>query len=516
MLLSQAFATTASKSPQQAAFHDLGKDLSFAEAKIRVSRLSYLYSRDIGTGARVAFYCSNHPLVGITFLALTNTRSVSIPMDPSWTPAEVEACLRATGATHVAVTSDRVTAMRDLLQSARLNLPLIEIEKKQGGEFDTSFTAAPDAAPAETDPVLLLRTGQYSGQARYASFTHKQLHAAASALKGKYRLQSADRIFTPLNWSHPFAFVHGLLLPLLSGVTSVVSNGFEGVELLDLLQSSRTTRIVATPQFLLKLLVACKNAKRVLPGVKSVTVGLGPIAPEALKAYTLLKIHVLPCYGQTETLWSATMRTMPGPDSREVAAPASVLDLGHGLPGFKYKLLDERGDEIPSHEDKTGMLAITGPALMSGYHGAEKETKQAIRGTWLYTGDVVTIEPPSSGEEDFGPRFKFVGRKEEVLPFEGSYASMARATAILRAIPGVQDAAAFLVRDSKGDPKVCAAVVKTPGNALTEKQVIAIAGERLETALVPFAVAFTDFIPRDSGGNIHQGRLRAQFSSLVS
>lgn len=60
-----------------------------------------------------------------------------IPLDTSRPPDEIAQWLRDTKATHLAVTSDLLAKARDLLQGAHIQIPIIEIEKKQGGEYDT-------------------------------------------------------------------------------------------------------------------------------------------------------------------------------------------------------------------------------------------------------------------------------------------------------------------------------------------------------------------------------------------
>ena len=107
--------------------------------------------------------------------------------------------------------------VREFLSSERLTLPIVEIEKKQGGEYDTSFTAPPDNRPLETDVILLLKSGGRSSKPRFAQFNHKQLQAASGLVRGCYKPLSTDRLHTPLSWTEPFAFVHGMLFPLMSG-----------------------------------------------------------------------------------------------------------------------------------------------------------------------------------------------------------------------------------------------------------------------------------------------------------
>ena len=133
-----------------------------------------------------------------------------------------------------------MTRVREMLTHARLSLPMIEIEKKIGGEYDQSYTPPPEATPTDTDQILLLRTGGITGKPKYASFNHKQIAHACAAVRGAYHFSPADRFMTSLSWAHPFAFIHGLMVPLMLGGTSVVDHG--GMENKDISTSWRIAR----------------------------------------------------------------------------------------------------------------------------------------------------------------------------------------------------------------------------------------------------------------------------------
>src|SRR5690606_11152140 len=133
----------------------------------------------------------------------------------------------------LAVTNDLLGRARDLLKNERLALPIVEIEKKQGGEYDKTFTPQPDKAPIDTDVILLLRTPGYSDKPKLVAFNHSQLHQAVIVLKRPYKLNATDRILTTMHWSHPFAWIHGVLLGILNGHTVTIHHGVDGKELFD-------------------------------------------------------------------------------------------------------------------------------------------------------------------------------------------------------------------------------------------------------------------------------------------
>jgi acyl-CoA synthetase (AMP-forming)/AMP-acid ligase II len=502
MILSQQLSTVGTQNANKPAIHYLGKETNYTELKTRVARLSYLYMKEIGHEARVAFLTRNSPAVLMTFFAMTNTRNITIPMDPDLAPEILAEWLKDSKATHIAVTSDLVPKARELLQAFHLSLPIIEIEKKQGGEYDTSFSPPSDNAPLETDAVILFRTAGTCGKSKFVSLNHKQLHHAAISVKSAYHFTPADRIFTTMNWSHPFSFLHGMLLPVLGGGTCVIDHGAEAAEFLEFVTKARVSRMVDRPPNLLRSLLFAKNEKYFPPTVKSVVVGLGFLSADLRKIFGLFKINVVHTYGQTEAGWNLAME-----DTAEPGAPSGKF-VGRGLTGLKYKVMDAQGDEVAGKEERQGMLAVTGPSIMSGYYELEKETKQAIRGTWLYTGDYVKLD----GDGDT-LRITFLGRKEDVVLADQDILTADAIDHALKGAKGVQDAAGFPVKTAKEKIVLACAVVKAPGSALNEKQIVAHCGG-LPSDQAPLLCVFTDAIPRDAGGNVMRAKLKAQFSGM--
>ena len=515
MILYQALSEVASKNLARPAYHYLGKDINYGELRIRIAKLSYLYQHEIGHHCRVAFFTRNHPAVITSFFALTNNRSIIIPIDPDRLDDEIGNWIKQSQPTHLAVTSDLLSRAHNILNSIHANLPILELEKKKGGEYDNSYTPPPDNVPIETDPVLLLRTEGTAENPKLILFNHKQIHSAVTSLRKPYHIAPNDRILTTMNWAHPFALSHGMLFPLLVGCTCVIDFELKGNEFLNFLVEAKISRMVEIPKFLYQILLTCKNEQRRLPArMKSITVGLGLLSPELRKTFALMNIQAAHCYGQTENVWTIAME-----DTEKVDLEQQQC-ICHGLAGFKYKVLDENKDEILSKgtrapKTREGLLALTAPTIMMGYMNEEqkideKETKQAIRGTWLYTGDLARLE--EDGDEI---KVTFLGRLENAIAKDKQYILPNKIDYALRGVTGIQEAAGFSIDDTKGKKVLACAVVRAPKCSLNETQVIELCKSKLPPDHVPTVVTFTDFIPRTLGGCVNRNRLQKQFSGIA-
>jgi len=518
MVLSQFLATVANKNLARPAFRYLGKETNYQELRAIIARLSYLFHKEVGLQARVAFVTRNSPAVITSFFAFSNTRSVVIPVDPDASPEDMLAWLRDSKATHVAVTSDTVTKVKEVLSNYKLRLPIIEIEKKQGGEYDKSFTTSSDHAPQERDTVLLLRTAGTSGPPKLAAFSHTQVIAAVQAVKGLIHPSMSDRTLTKLSWSHPFAFMMGMMFPILTGSTCVIDHGVEGADFLQFLSENRVTRILGNPPFFSRLLAACKAADRGVGIVKSFVVAGGKLSKELREEFEKIKVSIAYSYGQTENLWTIAMQDTAAPPTDDKKKQLVLESLPSNytflkpLAGFKYKVLDENGDTIESDEACVGHLALMAPTVMTGYQSAspdiEKLSKISIRGTWLYTGDIARLEK----DEEENLSIAILGRKDELIKIHGDYVDLEEIRAFLPSLPGVIEGAGFVCKTATEEKILVIAVVKAPAAVITDKQVSDACAKYVLGGQAPRGVVFTDFIPKDFGDRPCYGRLALQFA----
>jgi acyl-CoA synthetase (AMP-forming)/AMP-acid ligase II len=506
MVLSQALNTAAMKNPGAAAVLDLGKTLSYSEMRKKVAQLSYLHQAEIGHGRRVAFFSQNTQAAVLNFLAFSNIGCQTIFFDPADSVEEIVQAVKDLEITHICVSGDLLSRTNDLIRTYGLGLTVVEIEKKKGGEYDPSYSPPPDHPLKETDPVLIFRQQEAGQPTKYIFFTHKQLYIASTCIRRFYHFAANDKVLTTMSWAHPFAFVHGLMLPLFAGATLAVNpQSPTHEEFVEYIATNQVNRFVDSPKFYYLLLSICMSAKYMLPGVRSVTVGAGNLSKSIRKTFNLLHIPVLQTYGRVEAVWTLAMEDQ----EKSKDAPAATLQ---ALPGFKYKVLNDEGDEIPAPGMRDGPLAVTGEAVMTSFFHpdrslAEKCSKNTIRGTWFYTGEIGRLE----GEDDeltlrpFGPQ-------TDLLRSGAKFLLPEKIDDAAKAIPDVLDAAAFVRLDEKGNPSFALAVVRQ-GKMLSEAGILDHLKTRLSGKELPNTVHFLDAIPKDRFDNVNRTNLQRQFSA---
>jgi long-chain acyl-CoA synthetase len=118
--------------------------------------------------------------------------------------------------------------------------------------------------------------------------------------------------------------------------------------------------------------------------VKVFISGAAPFPAEQIREFgrtvgkTLLEV-----YGLTEASPILTVNPFLG--------EKRVGSVGLPLPNTDIRLLDtETGEEVGVGQ--TGELAAMGPQIMMGYWNKPDETARTLRGGWLYTGDIATMD----------------------------------------------------------------------------------------------------------------------------
>lgn len=506
MILSQALNQAAAKNMGHPALIDLGKVLSYGELKKRVAQLSYLYQTEIPAGEKIAILATNGTAVAQTFLALTNIGNPVLFLDPGESNESFVADIIKLEIKYLLITSDHLARARDFQRSTGLPISIIELEKKRGGEYDTSFTPAPERPLKETDIALILRKDEFGTDRKYIFFNHKKIYQSVNSVKRFYRLTPNDRVLTNTNWSHPFGLTHGLLLPLFLGSTCVVDPLSPSVEeFIEFLAKERITRFAGPPKFYFQLLTYCASQKYTLPGVKSITVGMGSVSLTLRKTYRLLNIPVLRCYGRPEAVWSIAMDSLDEALDIEGAKSRPVA-------GLKCKVIDSNGDEIPGPGRREGLLAVMAEPIMEAFWHPNKDiaaaaTRHTLRGTWFYTQEIARLE----GENE-DVTMAVLGKSVDMLPAPTGFGFLSprQLDDLARGIPGVQDAAGFVRENEEGERFFGLAVV-VERKGITENSILQELQKKLPQDFPLRTVHFTDSIPLETFGSVNRQALTRQF-----
>ena len=152
-----------------------------------------------------------------------------------------------------------------------------------------------------------------------------------------------------------------------------------------------------------------------------------------------------------------------------------------------------------SPEGEVGEIVARGPRIMKGYWDEEGATGDAIRGEWLYTGDL--------GYRDEDGYIYLSGRARDIIKRGGEMVSPEEVEQVIMSHRGVEEAAVIGVPDLQWGEVVRAVVVRRDPT-LTEGEVIEHCMPRLAGFKRPESVVFVDELPRNPLGKVLKRELR--------
>jgi long-chain acyl-CoA synthetase len=206
--------------------------------------------------------------------------------------------------------------------------------------------------------------------------------------------------------------------------------------------------------------------------------------------------HVLEGYGLSETSPILTLN----PAGR--AAFSGTVGLP--LPSTDIKLLDEQGNEVGIGQE--GEICAKGPQVMRGYWEKPEANRAAFTADGYFrTGDV--------GVFDADGYLRIVDRKKDMIIVSGFNVYPNEVEAVAATCLGVAECACVGAPDERTGEAVRLFVVKAPGAALGEADVIAHCRSLLAAYKVPKQVRFLDAIPKSPVGKMLRKDLRALASA---
>lgn len=150
-------------------------------------------------------------------------------------------------------------------------------------------------------------------------------------------------------------------------------------------------------------------------------------------------------------------------------------------------------------------MHVSGPNVTPGYWHNGAATEAAFDGPWLRTGDVAMLDDDGFLYVVDRVKDMFISGGENVYPAEVEQAIYTH--------PGVAEAAVIGVPDERWGEVGRAVVVRRPGSALTESDLLKHLDGRLARYKIPKAVIFVDEIPHNASGKLLKSRVRELYGT---
>ncbi|MDQ3944352.1 MAG: AMP-binding protein, partial [Actinomycetota bacterium] len=179
-----------------------------------------------------------------------------------------------------------------------------------------------------------------------------------------------------------------------------------------------------------------------------------------------------------------------------------LASCGRPRSGVQLRILDDEDRPVPAGE--RGEICIRGASVMKGYWERPEATAQTLRGGWLHTGDVGTMD-------EYGYVY-ILDRTKDMVISGGLNIYPREVEEVLVTHPAVAEACVFGVPDERWGEALKAHVVLVEGHdGVTEADIIAFAGEHLAAYKKPKSVDFVASLPKTAYGKLDKKAVRAPY-----
>jgi len=484
--------------------------LSYAELGARVARLAGgLLELGLAPGDRVALLAQNSDRTIEYVLATWWAGGAVNPVNIRWSVPEIAYSLEdsETGIlivdehflAAVAAIRERAPALRVLIYAGEGPAPAGMLAWEA---LANESAPMEDARRAGTDLAGLFYTGGTTGSPKGVMLSHTNLWSSAIARMADLPIppDTVSLLAVPL---FHLAGLGRVLTQLIVGGTSVVLPGFNAVAVLESIARERVTDLLLVPTMLQMLLDHPDFARYRLDSLKRISYGAAPIS-EALLARALQAfpgIEFTHGYGMTEASPVISVNP-PGNHTPEAARSGLLRSAGRAGYGVEIKIVGPDGEELPRHT--VGEVLLRGPNVMLGYWNKPEETRAALRGGWLHTGDGAYMD-------EAGYIF-IVDRLKDMIVSGGENVYSAEVENVVGRHPAVAACAVIgIPSETWGEAVHAVVVLRDSAAAISAEDLRAHCRQSLAPYKCPKSVEFRDALPLSGAGKVLKTALREPY-----
>jgi malonyl-CoA/methylmalonyl-CoA synthetase len=457
-----------------------------------------LVSMGVRPGDRVAAQIGKSPAALSLYLGTIRAGAVFLPLNPAYTPAEIEYFVA--DARPALVVCDPASEGAIGATADNAGARLLTLSENGSGSWSERVSGAPadftDVARHADDLAAILYTSGTTGRSKGAMLSHGNLASNAATLCRCWRFSDRDVLLHALPIFHTHGLFVAINIVLLAGASMQFLPRFDAARIIELLP--RSTVMMGVPTFYTRLLERPDFTAAVSAGVRLFVSGSAPLLAETHRAFAERTGHaILERYGMTET----GMNTSNPYDGERRAGT-----VGFPLPGVELRITDpDSGAVVP--RGKVGMIEVRGPNVFQGYWQMPDKTAAEFRDDGFFiTGDLGMID-----ERGY---LSIVGRNKDLIISGGFNVYPKEIEQLIDAMPGVRESAVIGVPHRDFGEGVTAVVVALPGASPAAGEIQAGLAPRLARYKHPKRIVFVDELPRNSMGKVQKNLLRDRYRTL--
>jgi long-chain acyl-CoA synthetase len=504
------FTWPAKVHPNRIAIVFEGKRLTYQQADARSNRVANGLNCLPGKkGDRVAVLLTNSIEAAEVVICIAKSNSAMVTINARHTPQEHAYVINDSEAETVIFGEEFWDIIEETRTEARGIKHLVCVGRKGPGVRDYEEWLSEQSSsepPEEVSPddfERIVYTSGTTGRPKGAVSTYQIFQARLRNL-----LANLDEAIHPedvnLNVG-PLTHAAGLVMNAyyMKGAMNIILRRFDPELVLKTIQEEKATHLLLIPTMIVMLVNHPGIRKYDLSSLKGIYYGTSPMSAEKLReAIALFGRIFRQNYGLSEAPQPiCVLRTedhIVDGTEEEVRRLASA---GRPVLGVEVRVVGENGEDVPPGE--IGEILIRSDTLMKEYWKLPEATAEALRGGYLHTGDMATVD-----ERGY---IYIVDRKHNMIISGGYNIYPREVEETINKHPSVLDAAVIGIPDEVWGESVRAFVVLKEGQKATEEEIIEICRRNLASYKKPKSVEFVHELPRNPYGKILYNALKEKY-----
>ncbi|MBI4785224.1 MAG: benzoate-CoA ligase family protein [Oscillatoriophycideae cyanobacterium NC_groundwater_1537_Pr4_S-0.65um_50_18] len=474
------------------AFYYRNESYTYAQVNGWVQRMAGLLTKlGLERENRIAILLPDSPEFVFAFWGAIWLGSVPVPINAASTLDDIRYMLQDCRAKVLLTNQAWFETLSPLTSPFLQHIVQVDGEKPVMSLLAEQDDSIPWATTHREEAAFWLYTSGSTGRPKGVIHLHQSMVICAERYgRETLGLREDDILYSVAKMPFAYGLGNTLYMPMAVGAASILSDAVNAFDIISDIQNYQPTVLFGIPSMYASML----SVQEIAP-LHTASLRLCLSAAEQLPKTIWFKwretygIEICEGIGTTELL-HVFLANLPGE-----CRPGSS---GRPVSGYDVQVVDEQG--IPTQPGEMGALQVRGESLMLGYWNRLQETRNALLGTTMRTGDRYIRD-----EDGY---FWFMGRDDDFFKVNGQWISPFEIEDVLLQHEGVLDAA-VVPRSQRGEDltQVVAYVSLKPGftpSAEFEKSIRQVAKAQLPHFKAPTHLYFLESLPRTPTGKIHR------------
>lgn len=499
-----AFFLNAARTPNKLAIYCESQSVSYAQLADFVQVwTNVMISHDVKRGDHIGVVLPNSVEFVALLLVAVNLGVALVPLNTSLSAAAIQRAFERADVKHIVSNAATFeTIERDDVDFSPFVGIWISIDSafKQALSLTDLINHTPNVkrhfeAGEPEDAFIFTMTSGSTGDPKPIVLTQRTKYNRVMNAQMLYGLTDMDVTLAATPLYHSLA-ERLVLIPLITGGTSILMARYSASEWLNAVQNLRVTFSIAVSSQLKQIAELLKSTTIDTSSLRCLVSSSAQL-DEAIKFSLIKKLNCEfhECYGASEI---AIASNLDGNVDKH-----KLKTVGQAAPGVDIKILNDL-DEVAT-TGQPGEIVCKTTMLFGGYYKRPELTKAAMWGDYFRTGDIGKLD-----EDGF---LYYLGRKKDIIISGGINIYPNDIEASVNHLDDVIESAAFAYADQQLGEVVAVAIVPKDIQTFNLKQVRFHCAEQLADYQQPRKWFILDALPKNSMGKVMKFELVNMFLS---